>query len=405
MSRTPYTQELFIVLILATVQFAHILDFVVIMPLGPTLMESFSIGPARFAGLVSSYHFSAGVCSLFFGLIADSFDRKKLLLFFMTFFSLGTLSCYLATSFEMLLLARVMTGAFGGILNSIVYAIIADVVPSERRGRAMGIVMSAFSVSSVLGIPLGLMISDKFDWHYSFLFIFIICLLCLILSAVMIPPINEHLKSGKSREGFFKAIKVVLSNSNYQKSFFFMFLVSGSTFLLIPFLSPYAVNNMLIPTVDIKYMYLFGGLLTIVTARVFGVLTDIVGGLKLYSIILFTAFIPILLFTSSGPISFIKYIALGASFMSLVSGRMIPCMTMLSEVPSLEDRGIFMGMLNSIRTLGSALMTFIGGFIITQGANDKIVGFDRAGYISMIIGIMSIFLAQKIRPYIVKSVE
>ena len=362
------------------------------MPLGPTLMKSFSISPAAFAALVSSYNFSAAISNIFFGLIADSYDRKKLLLLFIVGFSIGTFWCFISDSYYSLLASRIVAGAFGGVLSSIVFTIVTDIVPEQRRGRAMGIVMSSFSVSSIIGIPIGLILSDTYGWQYCFLFIFVISIVCFLLSAIYMPSLKDHLDLEPSKQNFWLSLSETISNKAYSRSLIFMFLTSGSLFLLIPFLSPYAVKNMGIATFDLKYMYLYGGLLTIGTARVFGVLTDRIGALKLYIIILCLAFVPILLFTHSGPTTFVKYIIMGALFMSFVSGRMIPCMTLLSTVPLLRDRGVFMSLLNSVRALGSASMTFLAGIIIIESASGELVGFNYAGYLSIAIGFITIAL-------------
>lgn len=362
------------------------------MPLGPTLMKAFEISPAAFAALVSSYNFSAALSNILFGLIADSYDRKKLLLIFIVGFSLGTFWCFTSQSYYFLLASRIVAGAFGGVLSSIVFTIVTDIVPEERRGRAMGIVMSSFSVSSIIGIPIGLVISDNYGWQYCFLFIFAISIVCFLLSFIYMPNLRDHLAVKPDKVMFWRSLVKTITNKVYLRSLIFMFLTSGSLFLLIPFLSPYAVKNMGIQTFELKYMYLYGGLLTIGTARIFGVLTDKVGALKLYIIVLCLAFIPIILFTHSGPTTFIKYILMGALFMSFVSGRMIPCMTLLSTVPLLKDRGVFMSLLNSVRAFGSATMTFLAGIIIFESSNGRLVGFNYAGYLSIIIGFVTIGL-------------
>lgn len=399
MKKYSQRQELAYILILAAVQFVHILDFVIMMPLGPTLMESLSISPTQFASLVSSYSFSAASTGIIFGAFADSFDRKKLLLLFMSGFILGTFLCFIAPSFELLLGARVIAGAFGGILNSVVYAIVADIIPIHRRGRAMGIVMSSFSVSSVVGIPIGLTIADYFGWRYCFLFIVVVGVACLLLSYQMIPSLKDHLLKAKN-EKFWEHAYHIVSHLDYLRAFGFIFLVSGSMFILIPFLSPYAVKNMGIQTDQLKYMYLCGGIFTIMSARLFGVLTDKMGALKLYTIIMILAFLPIYLFTHAGQTAFWYYIAIGCLFMSFVSGRMIPCMTLLSQVPKEEDRGMFMSLLNSVRSFGSGSMTFVAGFIITDQGQEGLSGFDHAGYIAIVIGLLTIFMARAIHRHL-----
>jgi predicted MFS family arabinose efflux permease len=153
---------------LAAINFIHIVDFMILMPLGPQLMRLFDIGPSEFSLLVSSYTFSAGASSFFGAFVLDRFDRKKILLWVYVGFTIGTLGCALSPNYPILLLARVVSGIFGGLTSALILAIIGDVIPDERRGRAMGLVMSAFSFASVMGVPLGLFLASLSDWHTPF---------------------------------------------------------------------------------------------------------------------------------------------------------------------------------------------------------------------------------------------
>lgn len=386
--------ELKYILILAAVQFAHMVDFVVLMPLGPTLMKSLNINPVQFGSLVSSYNFSAAGAGILFGAFADRFDRKSLMMVVLGGFLVGTFLCGMASSYTPLLLFRIFTGAFGGMLNGIIFAIISDIIPVERRGRAMGIVMSSFSVASVLGVPIGLAISDYLGWNSTFIFIASFTCIIWVMAQVVFPNLNGHV--GKVKPLFFQQLKSLFKNPDYLRCFLFIFFVSGSMFLLIPYLSPFAVKNMGIKTTQLKFMYLVGGLFTILTARMVGVFTDKAGSIKVFLTILGISFIPILLYTHSGPISFITYLALGTFFMTSVSGRMIPCMTMVSEVPNEGERGLFMSVLNSIRSCGSASMTFLAGFLITESPAGQLIGFDRTGYLAITLGLFTALLAFKI---------
>lgn len=394
-------KEFAYILLLAAVQFVHMVDFVVLMPLGPTLMKDLGISPAQFGTLVSSYNFAAAGAGLFFGSFADRFDRKNLLLSVLFGFTLATFSCAVASNFIWLTTARIITGMFGGMLNGLIFAIISDIVPYERRGRAMGIVMSSFSVASVVGVPIGLAISDASHWNNTFVFIGLFSVLIFMVAQIIFPNLTGHMD--EEHPAFVTRLRSLLTNRNYQRSFLFISMVSGSMFLLIPFLSPFAVKNMGIATDQLKYMYLVGGLFTVATARLFGVLTDRVGALKLFVIIVLISFIPINLYTHSGPISFIVYLALGSFFMTMVSGRMIPCMTLISEVPGRNDRGLFMSVLHSIRALGSGSATFLGGFLIKEGAEGGLEGFSTAGYLSVFIGTLTILLAVKIHKDLLAS--
>ncbi|MEC7277823.1 MAG: MFS transporter [Bdellovibrionota bacterium] len=394
-------REIHYILILALIQFAHMVDFVVLMPLGPTLMESLQISPVQFGSLVSSYNFTAAFFGLCFGAFADGFDRKVLMLFALSGFIVGTFCCALAPNFELLLASRMFTGAFGGMMNGLIFAVISDLIPFERRGKAMGIVMSSFSVASVIGVPIGLAISDASNWHFTFVFIGVFSLLIFAAAQLVFPNITDHMD--RPKVAFFKRVKGLFKNKLYLISFGFIFMVSGSMFLLIPFLSPFAVKNMGMGPDKLKYMYLVGGLFTVVTARIVGVSTDRVGALRLFSLIVFVSFIPVILYTHSGETTFLIYLIYGTFFMTMVSGRMIPCMTLISEVPSSEDRGFFMSVLHSIRACGSATMTFLAGFIIHEGTQGELMGFDRAGYLSIVMGLATVVMATIIAYKLKKS--
>jgi DHA1 family inner membrane transport protein len=369
-------------------------DFVVLMPLGPTLMTDLSIGPAKFATLISSYNFAAALSGLALGFFSDRFDRKRLLMFALLGFITGTFCCSFSSSYNGLTFFRLITGVFGGLMNGVIFALIADLVPFERRGKAMGIVMSSFSVASVVGVPLGMAIADNSHWSRTFLFIGVFSVFIFLYALKTFP--NIEVKKRNLEQSYFDAILGIVCRGDYLRSFGFIFLVSGSLFLLIPFLSPYAVKNMLIETTDLKYMYLVGGLFTVVTARIIGVLTDRYSALRVYIGVILLSFIPIFLFTHSGPRSLISYLILGSCFMTMVSGRMIPCMTLFSAVPSEEDRGFFMSILNSVRSLGSASMTFIGGFFIIEVSDGTLSGFGNMGVAAIVMGVLTLFIAYRI---------
>ncbi len=381
-------REWLYVLLLAMVQFIHLVDFVIIMPLGPRFMSDFQISPTQFASLVSSYNFAAGTSAILLGTFADKFDRKKLLVLMAFGLGLGTVLCGMADSFATLITARILAGSFGGMVGALILAIVADIVPYERRGKAMGVLMTAFSVASVVGLPIGLLIADTYGWETCFFVISGIVFLITFIIAVSFP----NLTSNEKGIGGFKVIKryyEFVFVKGYGLSFIFIFSVSMSMFMIIPFLAPYAVKNMGIAVEEIKYMYLAGGLCTILTARFIGVLTDKWGALNSYVLVAVVSIAPILLYTNAGPMSLLPYLLIGSFFMIMVSGRMIPCMTLISAVPSSEERGGYMGVVNSLRAFGSASATFIGGYIISESATGQLVGFSRAGLLAISVTLLS----------------
>jgi len=384
----PAKEKLYVFL-LAAIQFAHIVDFVVMMPLGPVLMRVFGISPIEFASLVSSYSFSAAVAGVLYGVIADRFARKTLLQFCFVGFMGGTLLCALSTGFETLLVGRIVAGCFGGVLNGIVFAMVTDLIPFQRRGAAMGVVMSSFSIASVIGVPIGLALANRFGWEISFLFIVLTSFPIWIASFLVFPKLDSHIVN-KSTLDDLKRFGLLLLNWDYARAYMMILLISTSSFMIIPFLSPYAVKNVGILETELKYIYLVGGFFTVITSRLIGKLTDRFGAYRVFLITAIISMIPIKLYTSAPPLELALFLALSATFMTMVSGRFIPIMTLVSGIADSKDRGTFMGLLNSIRALGSALATLIGGAIIVENIDGKLERFDDVGYLSIFITVLAI---------------
>ena len=384
-------KEYLIVITLAGIQFCHILDFVVMMPLGPILIRSLKISPSHFAALVSSYTLCAAVSGILYGVIADKFERKRLLIILFFGFYLATVGCGISYTFESLLIARGLAGSFGGVLTGVVYAIVSDLIEFEKRGTAMGIIMGSFSIASVVGIPTGLAISEFFGWQTCFLFIALLSLPLFIIVAKVLPqiaPPDETLnfKAELSRYG------KILLNFEYLQSFGFVFLITLSAFIIIPFLAPFAVSNMNIDESNIKYAYLFGGALTVMTSQLIGRLSDAYGPLRLFLVVAALSTVPMYLYTHSGPVSVMNYVFLGCIFMATISGRFVPAVTMVTKVPKPEDRGTFMALLNSIRSLGAAVATYIAGLIIIEGPSG-LLHYDRAGLTSIGLTLVTLLYA------------
>lgn len=385
------SKEKVYIFLLAAIQFIHIVDFVVLMPLGPIIMSDLGINPTQFALLISSYNFSAAFSGLVFASVADRFNRKTLLIYTLLAFTVSALICGVSPNFQVLLFARILTGAFGGILTSLTLIIVSDLISYQRRGGAMGVIMSSFSIASVFGIPIGLFLAEQFEWRSTFLAVAITSVFILILSSIIFPTLKVEKKS----DDFWQSLKSYLkplTNIFYLQSFSLIFIAALSMFMIFPFLSPYAVKNIGILIEDLKYMYFFGGIATMGTSIIFGRLTDKIGGEKLFMILCFLSLIPVILYTHAGAMGLVPFIAMSTLFMTIVSGRMIPCMTVLSQVPKSHDRGSYMALLNSVRSLGASFATFISGVMITQAQDGSLIGFDRVGYLSVTLILISIFL-------------
>src|ERR1700729_13414 len=198
-----------LVALLAVVQFTIIIDFMIMSPLGAIIMPALDISAAQFGIAVSAYAFSAGISGILAAGFADRFDRKRLLLFFYVGFTLGTALCALAPNYHVLLLGRIVTGLFGGVMGSIVLAIITDLFPLQLRGRVMGFVQTAFAASQVLGIPVGLFLSNHWNWHICFAALVALSIVSMAAILVMMKPVDGHLRLNQDQSAFRHLIATV----------------------------------------------------------------------------------------------------------------------------------------------------------------------------------------------------
>lgn len=385
------SQELFYIAVLTCVQIFNMLDVVIMLPLAPTFMRVFNISPAEFSFLASSYSFSSGTMGLLYSSIADRYNRKRLLVFLTLGLSITTAYCGFASSYTGLLIARILAGLFGGVINSVIYAIIADIIPEQRRGRAVGAIMASFSITSILGIPIGLAIADYSSWRHTFHFIGVGALIMCLFSAFILPSVPVSGQDLKILASLKRIISIAATKKNVLP-FAVMSLFTFSGFMMFPFLSPYAVKNIGILESDLKYIYLVGGLFTVVASAITGKCSDRFGEFKtfLWPFLLSLPFI--YLYTSVGPMPFTQLLIITSCFMIFINARFIPIMTLITKHPKEEERGSFMGLLLSLRSFSSSFAVTFTGFIIIELPNGTLDHFNHIGEFSIFLTIIGSFL-------------
>ena len=388
-------RERSLLIILAGVQFTHLMDFMVLMPLGPQFMRIWEISASEFAVLVSSYTLSAAIASILCALYIDRFDRKRALLFLYGGFVISTLLCAAATDYGWLLAARTVSGAFGGVAGAMVFSIIGDVIPEPRRGTAMGVVMTAFPVSAVAGVPLGLALANLFDWRAPFVFIAIISTIILVGAMWMLPKLNAHVAEARSRHPLRQAA-AVLSNHNHLLAMTLTAVMIFGGFSVIPFISPYMVANVGLGETDLPWLYFFGGLATVFTARLWGRMSDRHGKLRMFTIISSISIIPLLLATNLPPAPLWVAVLVMVMFMIFVSGRFIPATAIITGAAQAPLRGSFLSFNSAIQQLGSSAATLSAGLIIGRTASGTLTGFWISGLIAVACTFVAMWLARKI---------
>ena len=394
-SQLSSSREKYLLLTLAGIQFVHILDFMIMMPLGPILMEALGIDTHQFGLLVASYSFSAAVSGLLGATFVDRFERKRLLLIVFALFGLATLACGVAPGYATLLVARGVAGAFGGVMGALIQTIVGDAIPFARRARASGVIASAFSVSTVAGVPLSLWLANHYQWRAPFIFIALLSLLIIVAGFRILPEINQHLSKEK-RAHPFSARFEVLRDTNHLKALIYSSLIIFSGFTIIPFITVYAVGTVGIAAQDIPMVYLFGGAATLFTARRIGHWADRRGKVEVYRLIALAALLPLLVVTHIGPVPLWGWVICTTAFFILVSGRMIPAMAIITSAAQPRLRGTFMSINGTVQSLTMGLATTLAGFIVTQNDAGQIVGYRGVGYVAVTANILAILFVSRI---------
>ena len=387
------SRERWLLITLAGIQFTHILDFMIMMPLGPQFREIFGISDAQFGLLVSAYTLAAGVSGLAASTYVDRFDRKRLLLTMYGLFALATLACGLAPTYEFLMGARLAAGLFGGVLSALSQTIVADVVPFERRGRAMAVVMSAFSFSTVAGVPLGLVVANHLGWHATFVSIAGLSGVLVVAAMLTMPPLAGHVAAARGRSAM-SGIRQVLADGNHLRAFAFSLAMMSSGFLVIPYITLYMQANAGVAATDIPYIYLVGGAATLVSARLVGRLSDRLGKVQMFSALALALVVPLLGVTLMPVWPLPAVVAVSTTLFVVMSGRMIPGMAIVASAANPALRGTFMTLNSAAQATAMGVAAFVGGQLISRGENGLLVGYWHAALVGCACSLVSIWLAR-----------
>jgi MFS transporter, DHA1 family, inner membrane transport protein len=389
--------ERVVLLSLAAVQFTSIVDFMVVMPLGPQLMRSLRIEPDQFGLVVASYTFAAGIAGLAASSLVDRFDRKTAFLGLYTGFLVGTLLCGFAPTYIALVAARVATGMFGGLLGGMALAIIGDVFPENRRGQATGILMSAFALASVVGVPFGLYLGLKLGWHAPFIVLAILGLPILVVAWRFMPSFRDHIQLA-SRKHPIRSLIDTFSYANHLNAFALVIALMAGGFSVIPYISPYLVFNVGVTEAQLPLVYIAGGGLTLFVAPLIGKLADRFGKLLVYQIVAPISALLMVLTTNLPRVALFVAVATVASLMVSNAGRMVAALAMVTGSVLPERRGGFMSANSSVQHLATGFGASLGGMIIKGGENKPLIHFDRVGWIAMTLTLLSIYLASRLKP-------
>jgi len=381
----------FVIALLAFLQFSIVLDFMIISPLGAIIMPDLDIGPQRFGEIVSAYAFSAGISGFLAAGFADRFDRKRFLLFFYCGFIAGTALCALSPNYPSLLLARIVTGLFGGVIGSIILAIATDLFPLQVRGRVMGVVQTAFAASQVLGIPTGLYLANRWNWHVTFLAIILVTIPVGLIITLCMRPVAGHLAL-KQNDSPWRHLTGTLLVPKHVMAFATTALLVTGGYMLMPFASVYTVNNLGIPLADLPTVYLVSGAFTIFTGPLVGRASDAFGKFRIFIFGCALSIATVLVYTHLGHVSLPTVIVINVVMFVGIFSRMIPSQALMSAIPEVTKRGSFNAVNASLQQVSGGIASIIAGVIVVQAPGGDLQRFDDLGYIVVATTLLSLGL-------------
>jgi predicted MFS family arabinose efflux permease len=393
-------RERWLLLTLASIQFTSVLDFMIMMPLGPQLTELFGISASEFGFLVSAYTFSAGLSGLLAATYIDRFGRKRMMLTLYPLFGAAALACSFAPTFAWLMVARVASGFFGGVLMALSQTIVAEVIPFERRGRAMGVVMTSFSVATVAGVPLALFLASHFNWHAPFLAIALMVSVCALGAAKTLPSLKGHLAAhpvGDSAPNMLANLRLVLVDPNHLKAYAMSASMVFAGFAVIPYIALYLQGNAGFKPEQIPYVYLTGGICTLISARLIGHWSDRAGKAYAFRRLALLMPMPLLAMTLSAGLPMVGVLLVSSVLFVVMSGRMIPGMALIGAAADPRRRGSFMTLNSAVQSLAMGLAALVGGQILGRDGNGHLTHYWMAALLGGGASLLSFVLASKLR--------
>lgn len=385
--------QIFVIAILAFIQFTVILDFMVLAPLSAILLPALHITPSQFSIVVSSYAFSAGISGLFAAGFADRYDRKKMLMFFYAGFVLGTFLCGIAPTYFFLLGARIVTGMFGGVIASVCFAIVTDLFEMEKRGRVMGFLQMGFAGSQVLGLPIGLYLATHFGWHAPFLMIVAISVVVGVIVLVYLQPISDHLKVKSDKNALQHLFKTV-SNSGYLKAFAATTLLATGGFMLMPFGSVFAVHNLGLTMEQLPMLYLVTGVFSMVAGPLAGRFSDKIGKFSMFLIGSIITLIMVTIYCNLGTTPIWLVLLINIILFAGILSRIIPASALMTAIPETKDRGAFMSVNSSVQQISGGIAAALAGLIVVQSPAGMLERYDTLGYVvagSIVISVLMMY--------------
>jgi predicted MFS family arabinose efflux permease len=374
----------FIIFLVAAVQFVNVLDFMMVMPLGPDFARGLGIPTARLGLVSGSYAAAAAIAGFVGASFLDRFDRRKALAVAILGLVLGTAAGAMAQGLTTMILARVVAGAFGGPATSLALSIVADVVPPARRGRAMSVVMGAFSIASIAGVPLGLQLSVWFGWRVPFLAVAGLGVVIVVLALGRMPSLTGHLTRSAIKP--LDRMIALWGDSTIRLALLTNGLVFLTAFIVIPNIAAHLLQNIHYPRPRLSPAYTVGGVVSLFVIIATGRVVDRRGptfvatlGTLIYAVALVLGFI--------APDRFfhLPVFVLFGIFMAAMSMRNLSVASLSTRVPRHDERAGYMSLQSMAQHLSSALGAFISSQFLHNTPEGRLAGIDTISTLSLVL--------------------
>lgn len=379
---SPPISEARLILIVGLIQFINIVDFMMVMPLGPDFAADLEMDLATIGWMGGSYMVAAAISGVLASTFLDRFDRRTCITFSLLGLALGTALGAIAWDLYSMLFARIVAGIFGGPATALATAIIADHIAPERRGSAMAKVMGAFSLAAILGVPLSLELARIGGWHMPFLVVALACLTVTFAAHRWLPSMRGHLTGATQTSGL-RMIPVILSNPGTAHALAMNGLALFSGFLIIPNISAFVQFNLHYPRDQLGWLYFGGGLMSFFTMRLAGRAID-VWGIQLSSIVTSILVIAIIASGFYGVTPAIPVMMIFAGFMIAMSARGVVAATLTSLVPTAATRAGFMSLNHAVQSISSGMGALVSTLFLSAAPNGALIGMNNVALLAIV---------------------
>lgn len=382
--------------LLVVVQVCQMVDFMIAVPLGSQLMRELAIGPAQFGLLLAVYAMSAAIAGFGAAMVVDRFDRRRTLLLLYGGFGVTALVAGLAPGYGLLLATRVFAGAFGGVLGGTVLAIVSDIFPAERRGRALATVLSAFSMVLIMGLPFSITLATWFGWRAPYLALAAICLLSLPLCVAWLPPVQGHIAAGRER-GLGGQMRGIFRDYNHRLVLVFQFIMVFSGFILMSFVATYLVENVGVAESQLAICYVFGGIAALASGQIAGRMIERVGRQRVFAVMMLGSCVGALVATHFPPAPLWAAVLLLMYLYSFFGARQVPAMSIVTSGIAPAVRGGVLSINASLQQLALGLASFVASAVVGRGPDGELTHYGTVGIISVAMGLSALWIARRIR--------